>query len=401
MLLCGLLILPLFSCGNDDLNSLLLENNKYFMVLPSCLPNCTKKDRVLEYKKNELRETILAMIASAQNTIDLGVYNFSVVEIFHALVKKVENDNVKLRLLFPKKRLSPENLTDPCLLKATTSNKFSTFKILEKEQYIKAVCPVIYAKLNLLQITYLTMSNVRGVSIKLFEDKNGGLYHHKMMIIDNESIIFGSGNFTYNGLAINLEEFTYLNRKEAKAVSRFTCEFNKVMNESHKNCGDNNIFFTPGSANIRGLIRRQILASKEEILVFVHQFGINSILNSLKKVSTEKGVKVKWLRSGEYCTAEELQSMKKLVSKNFEVRFFFGNPEISQFAHAKFALFDRKQAIFGSGNWTTPAFRINNEYYLFENSRSEKIDSLLNFFTFVWRTHSTTLENCAAKLKAQ
>ncbi len=66
--------------------------------------------------------------------------------------------------------------------------------------------------------------------------------HNKMILIDDQIVLFGSANFTYSGLVANYENVMAI--KDASTVAKFRAEFEELMANADEAC---RLFGTPAS----------------------------------------------------------------------------------------------------------------------------------------------------------
>ncbi|MBI5351227.1 MAG: DUF1669 domain-containing protein [Chloroflexi bacterium] len=71
----------------------------------------------------------------------------------------------------------------------------------------------------------------RQAGLDVFEDGNPGLLHHKVMVIDESIVIFGSYNFTDSAETRNDENLLVIYNKEIAA--QFMAEFQRVYDQAH------------------------------------------------------------------------------------------------------------------------------------------------------------------------
>lgn len=142
-----------------------------------------------------------------------------------------------------KNYFSPEGKTEAAILKevnaAKKSIRFMAFAFTSKsiadamiaKNKQKISCEGVYDTCQISK--YSTYSDLKSAKIPVYKDGNQALMHEKIMIIDEETVITGSYNFSNNAEHSNNENTLII--KSAAVAKQYTKEFERLKNASIKN----------------------------------------------------------------------------------------------------------------------------------------------------------------------
>lgn len=131
-------------------------------------------------------------------------------------------------------------------------------------------------------------------------------------------------------------------------------------NESFTSTYTNKLYVLPNESElVKDKIEELILSSQKEIQIAMYNFSYKKFAKALVKAS-KKGLKVTVLLDSEKIKKND--NIYKYL-KNNGIKTIISDNKM----HLKVAVFDNKQAIIGSINWTKESFESNNEVILFTN----------------------------------
>jgi len=200
-------------------------------------------------------------------------------------------------------------------------------------------------------------------------DKNiDGYLHEKFILFDDESVLFGTGNFTESGLLTDFNVFIYT--EDQKIVDIFLQEvsnfkkgkFGKNKNPIYvvlKNTDLNHVKIVTGPSNqITSSILREVKKAKKSIKVFSYSFTDPYFVEVLERMSS-KGISVEILSD----------DWNKLYDS--PIKFLTGiDVKYNDNIHAKTIIIDDEIVILGSYNLTYRAREKNDEIITIINNES-------------------------------
>jgi len=136
-----------------------------------------------------IREKILEMIDAAKKEINIAMYYFTDDEILSRLERQAMNG---------------------CIVRVAYSNEDAEYDILDN-----------YSK------------NIENLKLKKISFQ-GGIMHHKMMMVDRKYLMFGSYNFTNSANNCNYESVVFIsntNNQFKDIITRFLIHYQKLFNE--------------------------------------------------------------------------------------------------------------------------------------------------------------------------
>ena len=161
--------------------------------------------RQIEHSGDDLEAVIIQEIATAKSSIDLAVQELNLPRIAQALAEK-HSAGVKVRVIldnnysrsFAKLSLREiENLTQRDRQKYA---QFLQLVDLDRNGQLSATEIAKRDAISILQQAGITIIDDRADG-----SKGSGLMHHKFMVVDRQTVITGSANFTLSGLLGDLD----------------------------------------------------------------------------------------------------------------------------------------------------------------------------------------------------
>lgn len=144
---------------------------------------------------------------------------------------------------------------------------------------------------------------------------------------------------------------------------------------------DNGIYFSP-SKNCENNIVKFMDKSTEQIDAAIYAINNTRIIKALKRAH-DRGVKIRIL-------TDRLQAAQK-SSKVLDLKKYGINIRVHskyKIEHNKFATFDKKIAVSGSYNWTTPASDKNSENCAFFIRNKTVVKEYQDRFEYLWRINT-------------
>ncbi len=208
--------------------------------------------------------------------------------------------------------------------------------------------------------------DVRFVQGKAAGSTRFGLLHTKFMMIDGETLLTGSNNWSSTGTSINNEN-TMIIRGEPgdELIDGFACHFESIWNskpDEAVDCSGEHVFFTPGAA-ARLALRDSIRSAHTSIDVLMHHFTFKDLAKELAKAQ-EAGVSVRLIVNEADRSEVSGSKFQRLLDAGGKIHFKRVNEDAYQFMHNKLVLIDGEILINGSGNWSGSAFFNNYENFV-------------------------------------
>lgn len=195
-----------------------------------------------------------------------------------------------------------------------------------------------------------------------------GLLHSKFLLVDGDTLLSGSNNWSSTGTSIN-EESDILIKSDPTdpLIAGFTCHFEAIYRHDFQGSGrcstaPKEFAFSPGSAT-KNLLRDQIRAAKTSIDVLMHHLVFADLVKELAKAQ-ESGVRVRVVVNVADRDETTGRDWDRLRRAGGRVRYKRDNDAEFQLMHHKLAVIDDKVLVNGSGNWSGSAFFNNYESFV-------------------------------------
>ncbi|RAO98455.1 hypothetical protein PW5551_09785 [Petrotoga sp. 9PW.55.5.1] len=221
------------------------------------------------------------------------------------------------------------------------------------------------------------------IPLSITYDKNyDGYLHQKFIIFDNNSILFGTGNFTKSGLKEDFNIFIYT--EDMNIVAVFLKEFSnfrngkfgnnkKIVKENLRNTDMGNIEIITGpSEEIYKTVLKKVSTAKESIKLFSYSFTDPYFIQKLEKLSSKN-----------ICIQIISDDWNKIY--NSPLIFMMGiDIKYRNDIHAKCLTIDNEITIIGSYNLTYRAREKNDEVVVIINNRGIA-DTINAKFDLLWQ----------------
>ncbi|MEL6439954.1 MAG: phospholipase D-like domain-containing protein [Cyanobacteria bacterium J06621_8] len=195
--------------------------------------------RQLERSGDNLESIITEEIATAKRTIDLAVQELNLPLVAQALVKS-HRSGVKVRVILDNnysRSLSTLNPTEIAQLNQRDHLKYQQFQQLVDVNQDGQLSAKEIAQRDAISI--LKQAGVPLIDDTADGSKGSGLMHHKFMVVDGQTIITGSANFTLSGIHGDLDNLAtrgnvnhLLRINNSQLADLFTEEFNYMWGNS-------------------------------------------------------------------------------------------------------------------------------------------------------------------------
>ncbi len=231
-----------------------------------------------------------------------------------------------------------------------------------------------------------------------------GIMHHKFILIDNESLIFGTGNFTINGFFRNDNVFlftenqdlinAYLNEFLQMYHGRFGSDKNDLSDTVNQHSGDSFVhYFSPqDKSKIQADFIAEIDRAEESIHFMIYSFSLDWISDALIRAA-QRGVKIIGVIDKSFLrgVSQEAPRLYSLQHPNLMIRvdgneetIFVDDHEEGGKLHTKIMLIDglsdNATTIIGSFNWSQSGLEDNDENFLILKSSAvtERLEIYFN-----------------------
>lgn len=375
-----LILLQLAGCRQNNpkqSNNQLLDatSTKVLFQRPDCLPRCTAEDQARLQNSSEIEATYIAAIKNARTSIDFSQFTFSRKPVFDALVDAAQR-GVKIRGIMDRAQFK------------TTINYCQTNGCMLPPPFSEApfVSAPVNIRLSMIQneaafkngtmtdkLVILLSSLPTGSGVKPAPGKER-LVHNKFVLIDNLSLLSGSGNWSSTAGSVNLENLTRFDSTNSAEIPKaFLCMFDVVWS------GDPNliaqklpacqlpgkVYFSPagrGSAGPQNAILSSIDSTTSTVDIAMHHLVDPEVIQSLINAK-KRGVTVRVAVDDDDCNMKE-DSLTKLEGNGIDVRYVPTSCKIFQLSHNKYGVFDKTTVLTGSGNWSKSGLGKNYENFV-------------------------------------
>lgn len=361
---------------------------------------------------DDLEETIVEAIAKAQSSIDVAVQELRLPKVAQALVER-HQAGVQVRVILENSYSRPWSEftpTEVAQLDPRTRQSYDEFILFADRDGDRLLSTDETNQSDALKI--LHNANVPWIDDTADGSKGSGLMHHKFAIIDRQTVIVTSANFTLSdihgdftrpesrGNANNL-----LKIQSYELANLFTQEFNlmwgdgpggqpdslfglkKPLRQPAKMQVGNSliaVYFSPTSQRVdweqtgNGLIDQTLKVAKTSVDLALFVFSEQKLVNTLA-LNHQQGVKIRALIDPSFAYrsySEALDMLGVALSENCQYEAdnqpwqtpiqTVGVPILppGDKLHHKFGVVDEKIAIAGSHNWSQAANIINDETLL-------------------------------------
>jgi competence ComEA-like helix-hairpin-helix protein len=361
---------------------------------------------------DNLEAEILSVINSAKSTIDVAVQELKLPNIALALAKQ-QQAGVKVRVILENTYAQPWS--------NFTSAQVNQLPAREKQRYEEFFTLVDRNGDRSLSQTEIKLGDavviLRQAKIPIVDDtadgsQGSGLMHHKFVIIDNQTVIVTSANFTHSDIFGDFSQPSSLGNannllkiNSPKLANLFTQEFNLMWGDGlggqpnslfgvkkpfrgakTVNIGESSVTvqFSPTSKTLpwmestNGLISNTLLNSTKQVDLALFVFSEQNIANFLES-DRQKGVQIRLLVDRDFAYRPYSDALDLMgVAIPFNCQYEVGNhpwqspintvgvPILppGDLLHHKFGVIDGETVITGSHNWSAAANYNNDETLL-------------------------------------
>ncbi|MBE9046255.1 DUF1669 domain-containing protein [Pleurocapsales cyanobacterium LEGE 10410] len=369
--------------------------------------------RSIERSGDNLEEVIINEIVAAKSTIDLAVQELNLPLIAQALVKS-QRSGVKVRVILDNnysRSWSELNQREIKQLRQRDRQKYQQFVQLVDLDRDGNLSPTEFAQRDALII--LRQAGIPTIDDTADGSKGSGLMHHKFMVVDNQTVVTGSANFTISGIHGDINNLAtrgnvnhLLKINNTALANLFTEEFNYMWGDggidskfglskpwrSPKTITWENteisLQFSPTSSSkdwyssTNGLIGKAIDRAADSIELALFVFSEQEIVDILQQ-KHQQGVKISGVFDAGFAYryySEVLDMLGVSLYRNCRAETDnnpWGQPlntvGIAKLPpgdklHHKFTLIDNQTVISGSQNWSEAANHSNDETLIIINN---------------------------------
>ena len=242
-----------------------------------------------------------------------------------------------------------------------------------------------------------------GVDVRFVAGVDNGSYagiqHAKFMLVDGDTLLTGSNNWSSTGVSINSENtIVVTGSADEPQIAAFTCHFAAIWASNTDGagaCSTDGIAFSPSSAG-KSLIRDAIRASTSSVDVLMHHFTFTDLVKELA-VAQERGVDVRVIVNEADRAEHSGSNWTRLFSAGGQIRYKRSNEAAYQLMHHKLAIIDDAILVNGSGNWSGSGFFNNYENYVRYDEATVVAAFVSEFHTlWTWSLSGASLDSGAS-----
>ncbi|MDY6311324.1 MAG: phospholipase D-like domain-containing protein [Cyanobacteriota bacterium] len=144
---------------------------------------------------------------------------------------------------------------------------------------------------------------------------------------------------------------------------------------------ESNAYFTPSLECENNLIKR-IDNAQKSIDAAIYAINNKDVIKALKRAH-KRGVKIRIL-TDRLQAGQRTSKVKDIHEYGINIRVHSKN----KIEHNKFAVFDFKEVLTGSYNWTEPASKKNSENCIFINRNKKAVREYHDRFNYLWQINT-------------
>lgn len=144
---------------------------------------------------------------------------------------------------------------------------------------------------------------------------------------------------------------------------------------------ESNAYFTPSLECENNLIKR-IDNAQNSIDAAIYAINNKDVIKALKQAH-KRGVKIRIL-TDRLQAGQRTSKVKDIHEYGINIRVHSKN----KIEHNKFAVFDFKEVLTGSYNWTEPASKKNSENCIFINRNKKAVREYHDRFNYLWQINT-------------
>ncbi|AIY85831.1 MULTISPECIES: phospholipase D-like domain-containing protein [unclassified Thermotoga] len=202
-----------------------------------------------------------------------------------------------------------------------------------------------------------------------------GLLHSKFIVLDRETVIFGSANFNRSSLEEHLNNLIVFHSREIadffEGIYDWLVHGKRPQVRLKTEEGE---FFLIPAVDVEEIVLDSLWKAKRYVLLCSYAFTDEDVFATLKFLSSQ-GVEV-YIITDEWFESSRLRELPLGTFHVLEVK--------EPLMHHKFLIVDGKVLITGSANFTESGFHRNVEV-VFKTSNREYVESFVEEFERIWR----------------
>ena len=371
--------------------------------------------RQIEHSGDNLEAIIIDEIATAKYSIDLAVQELNLPRIAQALADK-HRSGVKVRVILDNnysRSLAELSLAEVEKLPRRDRQKYEQFLLLVDIDRNGQLSAAEIARRDAISI--LKRAGIQIIDDRADGSKGSGLMHHKFVVVDRQSVITGSANFTLSGLLGDINNLTskgnvnhLLRIENTQVADLFSREFDYMWGNaeggiesrfglakpwrSPETVSWNDTYLTiqfsptsqkqPWHLTTNGLIAQTIQSAKKSIDLALFVFSEQELADVLQRKS-QSGVTIRGVFDTSFAYryySEVLDMLGLSLYFNCQIEAN-NNPWANSLdtvgtaqlnsgdkLHHKFTVIDNKIVVSGSQNWSQAANQINDEVVIVINN---------------------------------
>ncbi len=365
-----------------------------------------------------MEQIIVDTIAGAKLTVDVAVQEFQLPDVAHALVER-HQAGVRVRVIVENNYSRPKsNLTEAEVAQLSDRDRD------RYQEFVKLADANTDGQISQAEINQRdALVILANADVPLLDDtadgsKGTGLMHHKFVVVDGQTTIVTSANFTTSGIHGDFSDFAsrgnannLLKISNAELANLFVEEFNLMWGDGpggnldskfgvqkpfrplrEINIGEGKVavHFAPTSQrlswrnSVNASIDRTLNQGRKSIDFALFVFSEQVLVDSLE-TRKEAGVEIRGLIDANFAYrsySAALDMMGMALAENCKYQagnrpwknpiFTVGVPALpsGDRLHHKFAVIDDKIIITGSHNWSNNANHANDETLLIVENKT-------------------------------
>lgn len=209
-----------------------------------------------------------------------------------------------------------------------------------------------------------------GLEVRFVKGGEGGphtgIMHAKFMLVDGQTLLTGSNNWSSTGTSINEENTIVLRLPESDPrIVGHACQFEAIWARNliaPSTCSNAGVAFSPSGAGQK-LVRSALREATQSIDVLMHHLTDQDMVKELARAA-ERGVRVRVIVNAADRAEHAGRNWDRLFAAGGRIRYKQVNAEQFQLMHHKLAIVDDRILVNGSGNWSGSAFFKNFETFV-------------------------------------
>ncbi len=202
-----------------------------------------------------------------------------------------------------------------------------------------------------------------------------GFMHHKVLIIDGETVFLGSANMTTQSLRMHDNLVIGLSSKKIAEFLKKKVPYSSGHLRAPVGGQDVDLWILPDpNGNALAELKKSLRSASQSIRIAIFTFTHPTLADELL-LAQKRGVAVTVvidMHSALGASAKTVENLKKAG-----VQIFFSQGV--QLLHHKFVLIDEKKLVAGSANWTKAAFTKNSDCLVILHNLTQEQRSFMNY----------------------